>query len=134
VAGPPLLQVLFEGLGLPGVPDVVWLLLRWPLVVALLVAGLALVYYFAPAHRQGWRWLTPGSAFAGAAMVLLSLGLTWFIDQDIYQIRWLTYGALGTVVVTLVWMYLMGLAVLIGGELNAVLERARRDAPERAGG
>jgi membrane protein len=129
VVGGRLLGALAEAAGLGGLPDFAIEAVRWPLVVLFLWFGVALVYRFAPATSRGWRWITPGSIFAVAAMIVLTLGLSWFVSQDLYQIRWLTYGALGTIVVTLLWMYLMAYCILLGGELNGTLDRWRTGRP-----
>jgi membrane protein len=125
VGGGRSLTFLAGLVGLEGLPGFAIELARWLLVFLFLWFGVALVYRYAPATGRAWRWITPGSIFAVLAMIVLSLGLSWFVSQDLYQIRWLTYGALGTIAVTLVWMYLMAFCVLLGGELNGTLDRWR---------
>lgn len=98
--------------------------LRWPVVVVLLVLAFSALYYFAPNQRQRWYSVLPGAVFAVAASIGVSTGLSWFLSQSLLEVRWLTYGAIGTVIVLLFWAFLGGLMVLVGGEINAVVQRA----------
>ncbi len=68
-----------------------------------------------------------------AAIICTSVGLSWFLSQDLFQVRWLTYGVLSAAIVLLFWAFLIGLMVLVGGEINAAIQRgveARREAAE----
>ena len=110
----------------PGVGPVLgdlWVLLRWPLVACILAAALWLVYRFAPSVRIGWLRLVPGSVVAVVAVMLFTQGFSWFLSSSAFELKWLTYGAIGAVIVLLFWMYAIGLVVLVGGELNAALDR-----------
>ena len=98
-------------------------ILQWPVAVALVLFGFALVYFFAPDVKdQKWHWITPG-AIAGvilwlAATFALKIYLHFF---DSYSA---TYGSLGAVIVLLLWFYLTGASLLMGAELNSVIEDA----------
>jgi membrane protein len=99
-----------------------WKILQWPVVVALVAAGAALVYYIAPDVQQRLIWIAPGSVFATTVWVLISLGFKWYVSAfATYQ---KTYGAIGGVIVALLWLYVSGLAILMGAEMNAVIEHA----------
>jgi membrane protein len=100
---------------------VLWVGLRWPFVVGLLVALIGVFMHVAPSKRQRWYGVVPGAAFTVAAGIGASLGLSWFLTQSVFQVRWLTYGAIGTAIVLLFWAFLGGLMVLVGGEINAVV-------------
>ena len=52
--------------------------------------------------------MVPGALFAVAAIIGVSVGLSWFVSQSVLQVRWLTYGAIGTVIVLLFWAFLVG--------------------------
>jgi len=123
IFGPQLLEPFTKALGLGFLPSFVIRILRWPVAFVLLGIGLALLYHFAPVHRGKWRWTTPGSLFAVIAMALLSWTLGWLISQNMFQISWLTYSSFGFMLVILLWLYLMSFSVLVGGEINAVLDR-----------
>lgn len=113
---------------------VLWVGLRWPVVFLLLVGVLAIFFRHASSVRHKWYGVLPGSLFAMAAIIGMSVGLSWFVSQSVLQVRWLTYGAIGTVIVLLFWAFLIGLMVLIGAQINAVVGRAvqARDGPEKA--
>lgn len=100
-----------------------WTLLRWPLIACVLAAALWLVYRFAPSVRIGWLRLLPGSILVAVAAILFTQGFSWYLNSSALEVKWLTYGAIGAVIVLLFWMYAIGFVVLVGGELNAALDR-----------
>ncbi len=101
-----------------------WVGLRWPVVFVLLVGALGLFLYLAPSRRQHWYTVVPGALFSVAGIIGASMALSWFVSQGMWQVRWLTYGAIGTVIVLLFWAFLIALVVLAGGEINAAVHRA----------
>jgi membrane protein len=84
--------------------------------------GIAFIYFFAPDVDQDWVWITPGSIAACTLWIIVSLGLKYYVTNFANYNE--TYGALGGAAILLLWMYLTGLAILIGGELNAEIEHA----------
>jgi membrane protein len=100
----------------------VWPVLHWGAVGVLLVTAMDLVYHFAPAVRQRWHWLTPGSAFALTAWLLASLGLRLYVTHLADYNA--TYGSIGGVILLLLWLYVSSVALLVGGQINAVIARA----------
>lgn len=98
------------------------LILRWPVILALLLAVLAAVYYWAP-NRPGveWAWVTPGAVVAALGLVAASAGLGWYVSNfGSYE---KTYGSLAAVVILMLWIWLSTVMVLLGAEVNAELER-----------
>ena len=86
---------------------------------------IACLYYFLPDVEQRFRLLTPGSVVAVVIWVLASLGFSLYVDQfGRYEV---VYGALGSVIVLLLWLWLSALVILLGAEINAVIEH---HAPE----
>ena len=83
--------------------------------------GTASIYFFAPDLRdQDWKWITPGSTIGVAIWLLVSFALKGYLHFfDSYS---KTYGSLGAVIVLMLWLYLTGLAVLTGGEVNSEIE------------
>jgi membrane protein len=81
----------------------------------------ALIYFFAPDFReQDWKWITPGSVIGVALWLLASFAFKAYLHFfDSYS---KTYGSLGAVIILMLWLYLTGLAVLIGGEINSEIE------------
>ncbi len=113
---------------------VLWVGLRWPVVFILLVAVVGLFFYVAPSRRQRWFGLLPGALVAVAAIIGTSIGLSWFLSQGVFQVRWLTYGVIGTAIVLLFWAFLIGLMILVGAEINAAVQRAVSEARDRKRG
>jgi membrane protein len=124
--GPELMTALADRLGLAPAAEVAWRLLRWPLLVGCVVLGVDLVYHFAPNRHASWSWITPGSALATALWILSSFGFKLYVVN--FGNYTATYGAIGGAIVTMMWFYVSGLALLVGAELNAVIEQARREA------
>jgi membrane protein len=99
-----------------------WNVLRWPAAFALVAAALGCIYQFAPDTRHEWVWFTPGSVTATAIWLLISLAFKWYVSHFAdYQ---KTYGAIGAVMIALLWFYFTGLAILIGAQLDATIEHA----------
>jgi membrane protein len=122
IAGPAIARALAERVGLGEAFTWSWLILQWPVALFLISTAVGLVYYFAPDAEQEWVWVTPGAVLATALWLVASLGFRLYVVSFAdYQA---TYGALGGVVVLMLWMYLTGLAIVIGGELNAEIEHA----------
>jgi membrane protein len=122
VAGPNFGHYVASWVGLGDAFDMAWRLLRWPVVFALATTGIAMVFYYAPDADQDWIWITPGSILTTVLWVLFSLGFRLYVTRvgDITA----TYGALAGAAILLLWLYLSGLALLIGGELNSEIEHA----------
>jgi membrane protein len=102
----------------------------WPVILVLALTAIALVYYLAPAVRQQWQWVTPGSVFAVLVWIGVSLGLRFYV-------RWFgnynaTYGSIGGVILLLLWLYVSSLVLLLGAEINSEIEQAaaERGHPE----
>jgi membrane protein len=88
----------------------------------LIAVALGLVYYFAPDAEQDWVWVTPGALLATSTWLLGSLLFRMYVVSfGNYQA---TYGALGGVVALLLWMYMTGLVIVTGAEVNAEIEHA----------
>jgi membrane protein len=107
--------------------------LGWPILflwkVASYIVGLALllisiegIYYFGPDTDQKWRWITPGAVFAVVAAGIGSRLFSLYLKVGPSYSA--TYGSLGAVIVLMLWLYLIGLAVLMGGEINGAIESA----------
>jgi membrane protein len=99
-----------------------WTILQWPLVFALASIGIAIIYYFAPDADQDWVWLTPGSIMATTLWLAASLIFKFYIAN--FGSYTETYGAIGGVMILLLWFYISGLTVLVGAEMNAEIEHA----------
>jgi membrane protein len=100
-----------------------WKVLQWPVLLGFMLTAFGLIYYWAPdLHDRDWRWVTPGSVIAVAAWLIISFGFRVYLHFfDSYS---KSYGSLGAVIVLMLWLYLTGAAVLIGGEINSEIENA----------
>jgi membrane protein len=122
VFGPRIGEAVANWVGLGSLFTIVWNVISLPVVIALVLLGIALVYYFAPATQQHWRWVTPGSAVALVLWLAMSLGLRWYVAN--FADYSATYGSIGGVILLMLWLYLSGLVLLVGAEINAVIEHA----------
>ncbi len=104
-----------------------WPFVQVPLVISFVLVALALTYRFAPNVRvQRWRWIFPGAWAAFLLWLIASAGLRLYLKFfDTYSA---VYGSLGAVVILMVWLYLFSVAILVGGEVNSVLENAAAEA------
>jgi membrane protein len=109
-------------LGLGGLFTAMWNVLSLPIVAVFVLVGIALVYYLAPAAKQHWRWVTPGSAVALVLWLAMSFGLRLYVSR--FTDYSATYGSIGGVILLMLWLYLTGFALLVGAEINAEIEHA----------
>ena len=99
-----------------------WNVGRWPVIFLLVSFGIAMIYYYAVDAEQSWVWITPGSIVATLLWIAASLGLQVYLKMAGSFNE--TYGTLGGAMVLLLWLYITGIAILVGGELNAEIEHA----------
>jgi len=85
-------------------------------------SAVGLIYYFAPDAEQDWVWITPGAVLGTLLWVIASLVFKFYVAN--FADYNATYGAVGGVIVLLLWFYISGLSILIGAELNAEIEHA----------
>jgi len=117
---------LAQSFGFSDTFNTIWAFAQWPIIIILVLLGVELVYYFAPNIPRGengkrWEWFTPGAIFAVALWLLISFGLRFYISR--FSNFNATYGALGGAMVLMLWLYLTGVAILVGGEINSVWKR-----------
>jgi membrane protein len=105
-----------------------WLLLvvQWPLLIVLVMLGLAVLYRYAPdRNKPQWRWVSRGAMVATALWIVASICFTVYVTN--FNSYNKTYGSLGGMVILLTWLYLSALAVLLGAVINAQSERQTRN-------
>jgi membrane protein len=120
----PVALAVGEALGLGSTPVLFWGIVKWPVLLAVVVVIVALLYYATPNVRQPrFRWVSVGAILAILMWAVLTAGFGLYVatigsyDQ--------TYGALGGMIVFLLWLWLTNLALLFGAELDSELERGR---------
>ena len=97
---------------------------RWIVIVLAMLLALALVYYAAPNRRTRFRLVTAGTLTAMLLLVAASLGFRYYTGH--FSDYSATYGSIGAVVVLMMWLYLSGLVMLLGAEIDAMLESGDR--------
>ena len=122
VAGPSIAEHVASTFGLGPVFEWSWKILQWPLAFFLVSSAVGLVYYYAPDAEQEWVWITPGAVVGTLLWVVVSLAFKLYVAR--FADYNATYGAVGGVIVLLLWFYISGLAILVGAELNAEIEHA----------
>ena len=109
-------------LGLEGAAEWLASLLRWPMILVLAGGALTVLYWFGPSREKAqWRWISPGSVLASIGWIAVSILLSWYLANfaDYNE----TYGSLGAVIGLMMWFWLSAFVILVGAELNAVLDR-----------
>ena len=120
--GPGAAARLAESYGVGGAFAQAWKVLQWPVAFFLMSTAIGLVYYFAPDADQDWVWISPGAFVATALWLVASLGFKFYVAT--FTDYNAAYGAVGGVIVLLLWFYVSGLALLAGAEFNAQIEHA----------
>jgi membrane protein len=97
---------------------ILWL--RIPVAAVIMLFVIACLYYFLPDVEQQFKFITPGSAVAVVVWILASLGFSLYVTHfGSYEV---VYGALGSVIVLLLWLWISAFVMLVGAEINAVIE------------
>jgi membrane protein len=122
VFGPKIGGSIAGWLGLGTVFTTAWNVLSVPLIILFVLVGIALVYYLAPAVEQHWRWVTPGSTLAVVLWLAMSFGLRQYVAH--FGNYNATYGSIGGVILLMLWLYLTGVVLLLGAEVNSEIEHA----------
>jgi membrane protein len=124
VVSGPIAKAVGTALGVGDTAVTVWGIAKWPVLLVVLMAMVAGLYYIAPNVRQPrLRWVTPGGIVAVVTWIAASAGFGIYVSN--FNSYGKTYGTLGSVITFLVWMWLSNLALLFGGELDSELERER---------
>jgi membrane protein len=122
VAGPQLAEYIARQVGLGAAFEWTWKIVQWPIVFMLVATAIGLIYYFAPDVDQDFVWITPGSLAATLLWLLGSLAFRFYVvNFGSYNE---TYGTIGGVMVLMIWLYLTGLIIIVGAEMNAEIEHA----------
>lgn len=114
-------------LGFGTVLSVLWQILQYAIVLAFVMLAISLIYYFSPdIEEQKWRFITPGAIVAVILWLLISFGFRLYLSYfDSYSA---TYGSLGAVIILMLWLYFTSAAILMGSEINSVIEDAMAKA------
>jgi membrane protein len=120
----PLASAIADPIGLGDTAVTVWNFAKWPVLLLTVMLSLAILYYWTPNVRQPkFRWITPGSVLAVTVWIVASALFALYVANFGSYNR--TYGSLAGIVIGLIWLWISNIAVLLGQELNAELERER---------
>jgi membrane protein len=121
----PVSQAIGDQIGLGSTAVLVWDIAKWPVLLAIVVIVVAVLYYATPNVKQPkFRWISVGAVFAIVVWMLASAAFGVYVATFSSYSK--TYGSLAGVVVFLLWLWLTNLALLVGAELDAELERGRQ--------
>jgi membrane protein len=112
-----------EALGLGDTFLTVWMWAKWPVMVLLISGVIALLYWAAPNVRRRFRWVTAGSLVAVLIWIVASVAFAFYVANFGSYNK--TYGSLAAIIIFLVWLWITNIAILLGLEFNAELERER---------
>ncbi|POX42267.1 ribonuclease [Streptomyces sp. Ru73] len=112
-----------DALGLGSTAVTVWNIAKWPVMVILISFIIGLLYWAAPNVRRRFRWVTPGSVLAILLWLVASALFALYVANFSNYNK--TYGSLAGIIIFLVWLWISNLAILLGLELNAEMERSR---------
>ena len=88
----------------------------------MLILAIALTYYLTPDVKQNWRWISPGSVVAIPVWIIASLAFSFYVNNFGSYNK--TYGSIGAVIVLLLWLFITGFIIIVGAEINAVIEHS----------
>lgn len=119
----PVVEAVADPIGLGGTAVTIWNIAKWPVMIAVFLLMVAVLYYASPNVRlRGFKWVTPGSVVAIIVWAIASAAFALYVANfDSYD---KTYGTLGGLVALLVWFWISNVAILFGHQLNAEWERS----------
>ena len=103
-----------------------WLiaLSRWLIILVIFFTSICILYRYGPSNKQKWKFINPGSVLATSLAILTSIGFTYYTNN--FSSYNTVYGAIGTLIVVMIYMYLNSMILLIGFELNASVDLSKR--------
>ncbi len=121
----PVAESVGKAIGLGGAVLTAWNILKWPVILLLVILAIAILYYATPNVKQPkFRWMSLGSTIALVIFLLASLAFAFYVANfNSYE---KTYGAIGGVIVSLLWLWILNMSLLFGAEFDAEMERGRQ--------
>jgi membrane protein len=121
IAAIAVVPLVLSLVGLGSLAEALTRLARWPVLLVILLIGLAALYRYGPDRRAArWQWVTIGSMFAAVTWIAASLLFSWYLSS--FANYNATYGSLGAAVGVMIWLWILVTVVLLGAELNAEIE------------
>jgi membrane protein len=129
VTGPQVMNWLAAQIGMEDFIVTLWTILRWPLIIVLLMVAVAIMYYVMPDVKQSFRFITPGSVLAVVVWIVASLGFAYYVKT--FADYNAMYGSIGAIIVLLLYFYISAAVLLLGAEMNAVIEHMSAEGKEK---
>ncbi len=125
VFGEPIGHGLAGHVGLHGLAfTIIWTVVRWVLTVILVTILFSVYYFFGPNRETPrWQWVSPGGVVGTVIFLAASLGFSFYVAEFGSSGYSKTYGAFAGVIILIFWLYLTGIAIMLGAEINAESER-----------
>ncbi|GAA1569207.1 YihY/virulence factor BrkB family protein [Actinomadura kijaniata] len=123
VVSGPIARQVGDLLGLGSAAVTAWSIAKWPVLVLVASFLISLLYWASPNAKQGFKWVTPGGVLALLLWAAASAGFAFYVANFSSYNK--TYGSLAGIIIFLVWLWITNLAILLGAEVNAELERGR---------
>lgn len=120
VLGPQVMNWIAEQIGMEDFIVTLWTILRWPVIIILMMVAVALIYYVMPDVEQQFRFISPGSVLAVVVWIIASLGFGYYVKT--FSNYNAMYGSIGAIIVLLLYFYISAAVLLLGAEMNAVIE------------
>jgi membrane protein len=113
--------LVMSGIGLESLTEVIFRIARWPVLITVVILGLAVLYRYGPSRREAkWRWLSLGSVFAALSWMAGSALLSWYLEN--FANYDAAYGSLGAAIGMMIWMWMSSIVVLLAAQLNSEIE------------
>lgn len=128
VTGPQVMSWLASQIGMEEFIVTLWTILRWPLIIILMMVAVAVIYYVMPDVKQEFRFITPGSVLAVVVWIIASLGFGYYVKT--FADYNAMYGSIGAIIVLLLYFYISAAVLLLGAEMNAVIEHMSSDGKD----
>lgn len=129
IMGPQVMEWLASTVGLQDIVVTIWAWVRWPIAILLMMLVVALLYYIAPNVEQSFRFITPGSVVAVIVWIAASLAFGYYVQN--FGNYDATYGSIGAVIVLMLFFYISAAVLLLGAEINAVIEHAAAEGKDK---
>ncbi len=129
VIGPQVMSWLAAQIGMEDFIVTLWTILRWPMIIILLMVAVAIMYYVMPDVEQTFRFITPGSVLAVVVWIVASLGFAYYVKT--FADYNAMYGSIGAIIVLLLYFYISAAVLLLGAEMNAVIEHMSSDGKDK---
>lgn len=120
VLGPQVMGWVAGQIGMQDFIVTLWTILRWPVIIILMMVAVALIYYVMPDVEQQFRFISPGSVLAVVVWIIASLGFGYYVKT--FANYNAMYGSIGAIIVLLLYFYISAAVLLLGAEMNAVIE------------